>query len=219
SQGVSSILYAKGKEIFDSGRLGDVFMIEAYSDRNTASGAWVYPIPPDANEQTIDWNAFLDGAPNRPFDPVRFFRWRCFADYGEGLARDRIRAGNEMDPRNQMNKEVARQALAIVRKATPSEEPDWIKGSVGRPIQIGVPVDRLFVCVWWDGVDPSAAGGVAVRIRLNHEHVTEPSRVKNILGFRVKDRTDPLAANLDDAISPLRRIDHGKSIFHRMGHR
>jgi predicted dehydrogenase len=88
SQGVSSILYAKAKEIFDSGRLGDVFMIEAYSDRNTASGAWVYPIPPDANEQTIDWNAYLDGAPNRPFDPVRFFRWRCFADYGEGLAGD-----------------------------------------------------------------------------------------------------------------------------------
>jgi len=88
SQGVSSILYAKAKEIFDSGRLGDVFMIEAYSDRNTASGAWVYPIPSDANDQTIDWNAFLDGAPNRPFDPVRFFRWRCFADYGEGLAGD-----------------------------------------------------------------------------------------------------------------------------------
>src|SRR5436305_4335380 len=88
SQGVSSILYAKAKEIFDSGRLGDVFIIEAYSDRNSASGAWVYPIPPNANEQTIDWNGFLDGAPKRPFDPVRFFRWRCFADYGEGLAGD-----------------------------------------------------------------------------------------------------------------------------------
>jgi len=88
SQGVSSILYAKAKEIYGSGRLGDVFMIEAYSDRNSASGAWVYPIPPDANEQTIDWNTFLDGAPKRPFDPVRFFRWRCFADYGEGLAGD-----------------------------------------------------------------------------------------------------------------------------------
>jgi len=88
SQGVSSILYAKAKEIFDSGKLGGVFMIEAYSDRNNASGAWVYPIPPDASEQTIDWNAFLDGAPKRPFDPVRFFRWRCFADYGEGLAGD-----------------------------------------------------------------------------------------------------------------------------------
>lgn len=88
SQGVSSILYAKAKEIFDSGKLGGVFMIEGYSDRNNASGAWVYPIPPDASEQTIDWNAFLDGAPKGPFDPVRFFRWRCFADYGEGLAGD-----------------------------------------------------------------------------------------------------------------------------------
>jgi len=88
SQGVSSILYAKAKEIYASGRLGDVFMIEAYSDRNSASGAWVYPIPPDASEQTIDWNTFLDGAPKRPFDAARFFRWRCFADYGEGLAGD-----------------------------------------------------------------------------------------------------------------------------------
>jgi predicted dehydrogenase len=88
SQGVSSILYAKAKEIYGSGKLGDVLMVEAYSDRNSASGAWVYPIPPDASEQTIDWNAFLDGAPKRPFDPARFFRWRCFADYGEGLAGD-----------------------------------------------------------------------------------------------------------------------------------
>ena len=88
SQRVSSILYAKAKEIYDSGKLGDVFFIDAYWDRNSASGAWVYPIPPDASEQTIDWNAFLEGAAKRPFDPVRFFRWRCFVDYGEGLAGD-----------------------------------------------------------------------------------------------------------------------------------
>lgn len=88
SQRVSSVLYAKAKEIYDSGKLGDVYCIEGYWDRNTPSGAWIYPIPPDASEQTIDWNAFLDGAPKRPFDPVRFFRWRCFSDYGEGLAGD-----------------------------------------------------------------------------------------------------------------------------------
>ena len=88
SQRVSSILYAKAKEIYNSGKLGDVTAIEAYWDRNDASGAWVYPIPPNANEQTIDWSAFLDGAPKRPFDPVRFFRWRCYSDYGEGLAGD-----------------------------------------------------------------------------------------------------------------------------------
>jgi predicted dehydrogenase len=88
SQRVSSILYAKAKYIYDSGKLGQVTTIEAYWDRNSPSGAWVYPIPPDASEQTIDWNTFLGAAPKRPFDPVRFFRWRCFSDYGEGLAGD-----------------------------------------------------------------------------------------------------------------------------------
>jgi predicted dehydrogenase len=88
SQRVSSILYAKAKEIYDSGKLGDVYFVEAFWDRNSDSGAWVYPIPPDASASTIDWNAFLGDAPKRPFDPVRFFRWRCFTDYGEGLAGD-----------------------------------------------------------------------------------------------------------------------------------
>lgn len=88
SQRVSSILYNKAKEIWNSGKLGMVDTIEACWDRNTDSGAWVYPIPPDASEQTIDWNTWLDGAPKRPYDPVRFFRWRCFKDYGAGLAGD-----------------------------------------------------------------------------------------------------------------------------------
>jgi predicted dehydrogenase len=88
SQRVSSILYAKAKEIYDSGKLGEVTAIQAYWDRNSPSGAWVYPIPPDASEKTIDWNAFLGSGNKRPFDPVRFFRWRCFTDYGEGLAGD-----------------------------------------------------------------------------------------------------------------------------------
>src|SRR5258707_2355266 len=88
SQRVSSVLYAKAKEIYDSGKLGEVTSINAYWDRNSPSGAWVYPIPPDANEKTIDWNAWLDGAPKRPFDPVRFFRYRSFTDTGAGLAGD-----------------------------------------------------------------------------------------------------------------------------------
>jgi predicted dehydrogenase len=88
SQRVSSIVYAQAKEIYDSGKLGDVWHVEAHWDRNSPSGAWVYPIPPDANEKTIDWNEFLVGAPKRSFNAERFFRWRCFTDYGEGLPGD-----------------------------------------------------------------------------------------------------------------------------------
>jgi predicted dehydrogenase len=88
SQRVSNIVYRKAAEIYASGRLGEVHYIEGHSDRNTPSGAWVYPIAPDATPQSIDWDAFLRDAPPRPFDPVRFFRWRCFSDYGEGVAGD-----------------------------------------------------------------------------------------------------------------------------------
>lgn len=88
SQRVSSILYAKAKEIFDSGKLGEVDTIEAAWDRNTDSGAWLYPVPPDANERTIDWNTWLGDAPKRPFDGRRFVGWRCYKDYGAGLPGD-----------------------------------------------------------------------------------------------------------------------------------
>jgi predicted dehydrogenase len=88
SQRVSNIVYQRAAEIYKSGRLGEVTYIEGHIDRNGPSGAWVYPIAPDASPETIDWKTWLRDAPERPFDPVRFFRWRCFADYGEGVAGD-----------------------------------------------------------------------------------------------------------------------------------
>jgi predicted dehydrogenase len=88
SQRVSSILYAKARDIYASGRLGEVHSIDARWNRNTPGGAWIYPVPADASPQNVDWESFLTDAPPRPFDPVRFFRWRLFQDYGEGLGGD-----------------------------------------------------------------------------------------------------------------------------------
>jgi predicted dehydrogenase len=88
SQRVSNMVYKKAAEIYASGRLGEVHLIEGHSDRNSPSGAWVYPIAPDASPETIDWTTWIRDAPSRPFDAARFFRWRCFADYGEGVAGD-----------------------------------------------------------------------------------------------------------------------------------
>jgi predicted dehydrogenase len=88
SQRVSNIAFKKAADIYKSGRLGEVTYIEAHIDRNSPSGAWVYPVAPDASPETIDWKTWIRDAPDRPFDAERFFRWRCFADYGEGLGGD-----------------------------------------------------------------------------------------------------------------------------------
>ena len=88
SQGMSSKTEETARDLIRGGKLGKVTMIRATYNRNTKSGAWLYPIPPDANEQTVDWAAFLGPAPKRPFSLERFFRWRAYWDYSGGIATD-----------------------------------------------------------------------------------------------------------------------------------
>ena len=88
SQGMSSALQNKARELIQSGKLGQVTMIRAAYNRNTASGAWIYPIPPDASAKTVNWEMFLGNAPKQPFSLERFFRWRCYQDYSGGIATD-----------------------------------------------------------------------------------------------------------------------------------
>jgi predicted dehydrogenase len=88
SQRVSSIITEKTKELFEQKLIGDLIMVETWMDRHSANGAWQYSIPTDANANTVDWNSFIGDAPKMPYDPVRFFRWRNYQDYGTGVAGD-----------------------------------------------------------------------------------------------------------------------------------
>lgn len=88
SQRVSSIITDKTRELFESKIIGDLVVVETWMDRHSANGAWQYSIPTDANAGTVDWENFEGDAPKRAYDPVRFFRWRNYQDYGTGVAGD-----------------------------------------------------------------------------------------------------------------------------------
>ena len=88
SQRVSSIVYAKAKELYKSGAIGQLNCIEASFDRQDALGAWEYTMPTDGSPQTVDWDRYVEGMNKMAWDPKKFFWWRNYRDFGTGVAGD-----------------------------------------------------------------------------------------------------------------------------------
>ncbi len=85
-------LYDIAYEMIKKGEIGEVHYTEGWWHRNFNKGqsnaAWRYDIPEDADEDTINWKEFIGDTPYTPFDTGRYFQWRCYWEYSNGIGSD-----------------------------------------------------------------------------------------------------------------------------------
>jgi predicted dehydrogenase len=82
----SSGALASARKWIRAGLVGKVTQVESWMSRNTphGKGQWVRPVPPDCTAANVNWQAFLNGRPNQPFDPYKFINWRLFWEFSGG---------------------------------------------------------------------------------------------------------------------------------------
>jgi len=75
--------WIQGKEIVQSGKLGQITFVQAYWYQHARPGSW-----PAAQPAGLDWKQWLGPAPDQPFRPERLYQWRHFWDFGGGCLTD-----------------------------------------------------------------------------------------------------------------------------------
>src|SRR6266566_5211247 len=77
---------ADARKWIKDGIVGRVTQVNSWMSRNTphGKGQWVRPVPSDCTAQNVNWTAFLNGRPDRPFDPYRLINWRLFWEFAGG---------------------------------------------------------------------------------------------------------------------------------------
>ena len=79
SQRVSSPIFIKAKELFDSGAIGNFQQVELQLGAQRSGWRVAVPAPPpDLSLATLDWDTWLKDTPKKPLDPIAFARWRAF---------------------------------------------------------------------------------------------------------------------------------------------
>lgn len=91
-QGMSDDTYATAYEAICEGKIGQVIhaQTEYCRDYDLASGPWrKQDVDPDMPKPAdLDWESWLGPAPQRPWEPRRYFEWRNYKDYSGGIATD-----------------------------------------------------------------------------------------------------------------------------------
>jgi predicted dehydrogenase len=72
-----------GKQLVDSGKLGQITFIQTYWYQHARAGTYA-PV----SLEKLDWKQWLGSAPDQPFRPERFYQWRHFWNFGGGCLTD-----------------------------------------------------------------------------------------------------------------------------------
>ncbi len=71
--------WIQGRQMIQEGLLGTISFAQTYWYQHPRVGNYA-----EVNMNQLDWKTWLGPAPNRAFEPARFFHWRHFWDYGGG---------------------------------------------------------------------------------------------------------------------------------------
>lgn len=88
SQFLSDPRWHKAREIIQSGALGDLLWAQTTYSRNSTANEWNYYVDEECTPETVDWKRWLGPARNIPFSGERFFRWRKYWEYSNGVSSD-----------------------------------------------------------------------------------------------------------------------------------
>jgi len=93
ANGGSSNLNLKAKQLMAQGMIGELIMCQGSAHRNSIKGEWNWKIWPETGpsaegDKHIDWQRFLGPAPERAWEPDRYFNFRKWWDYSGGIATD-----------------------------------------------------------------------------------------------------------------------------------
>jgi predicted dehydrogenase len=82
----SSGSLADARKWIKDGIVGKITQVESWMSRNTphGKGQWVRKVPADCTAQNVNWKAFLNGRPDREFDPFKFINWRLYWEFSGG---------------------------------------------------------------------------------------------------------------------------------------
>jgi predicted dehydrogenase len=84
TQGLSSGAYQAAAEFVRSGKLGTISRVVLESNYNGPRWRGVPAVQQIRQEET-DWNAWLLGRPQRPFDPRLYFEFRLYRGFSSGI--------------------------------------------------------------------------------------------------------------------------------------